>query len=971
MEKYDHKKIEKKWQEKWKKEQTFVADDASDKEKFYLLVEFPYPSGNLHVGHWYAFAVPDIFARYLRMCGKNVLFPIGFDAFGLPAENAAIKRGLNPRVWTYENIDFMRNQIHSMGASFDWSREVVTCDPKYYKWTQWQFIELYKKGLVYRKETAVNWCPNDKTVLANEQVAQGHCERCNAEIEKRLMPQWNMKITDYADRLIDDLVPLNWSEQIKDSQRNWIGRSDGAEIDFELKFTFTPDANENRGPHGEKAKLTVFTTRPDTLFGATYLVLAPEHLWVTQATDQNHNAIENKDEVLRYIVASSKKSELERAENKEKTGVEIKGIKAINPANKEEVPIFVADYVLGGYGTGAIMAVPAHDERDGAFAKKFDLPIREVIEPLFIRSSGEDALRKDEKIEKRDAVACIIKHWSEDKYLCVRWKSVPWRGFVTGGLDGEDVATAGVREIQEETGYKNIKFIRTLGDIVNVQFYHVNKQTNRWARFTGAYFELQNNECEEISEKEKAIHDLEWVPYEDVENFITAEDIQVLWSRFLDREEPYTSQGILTNSDQFNGLNSEEAKLKITEFVSGRMTKQYHLRDWVVSRQRYWGAPIPMVHCDACAAAGRNDGWLPVPEKQLPVVLPEVADYLPTGDGKSPLAKVRDWVEVPCPACGKPAERETDTLDTFVDSSWYYLRYTDPTNEQEFATKEKISTWMPIDVYSGGSEHTTMHVLYSRFWHKALFDAGLVTTSEPYARRMNRGLIMGPDGQKMSKSKGNVIDPDEVVSNLGADTVRMYLAFIGPYNELGAYPWNPNGAVGIRRFLERVWSMAEAIVDKPLSESTEVLLTKTVQKVGEDIASLKMNTAVSALMILSNHLQALPEVPKVAFETFIKLLHPFAPHLTSELVCRPKLADIDLLSWPTFDPSKLNSSLSFVAVQINGKLRATIQLSMKATEEEATAAARTEVHVSKWLENTLLLKVIFIPGKIINFVVKQ
>ena len=813
MEKYDHKKIEKKWQEKWKKDGSYAATNDSSAQKFYLLVEFPYPSGNLHVGHWYAFAVPDIFARYMRMCGKNVLFPIGFDAFGLPAENAAIKRGLNPRDWTFSNMEVMRNQIHSMGASFDWSREVVTCDPKYYQWTQWQFIELYKKGLVYRKETAVNWCPNDKTVLANEQVVSGHCERCGYEVEQRLMPQWNIKITDYADRLIDDLEPLNWPKQIKDSQINWIGRSEGAEISFGLNFTFKPSANANRGLNGEKAALSVFTTRPDTLFGATYLVLAPEHLWVTLATDETHNVLENKDEVKAYVEKAKRKTELERAENKEKTGVELKGVRAINPANGEEIPMFVADYVLGGYGTGAIMAVPAHDERDFAFAKKFSIEMRSVIE-------GKEA------------------------------------------------------------------------------------------------------------------------------------------------EEMFTGSGTTSNSGQFSGLPTEEAKQKITEFVGGKMTKQYHLRDWVVSRQRYWGVPIPMIHCDEC-------GYSPVPEDQLPVVLPEVEDYLPTGDGKSPLAKVRAWVEVPCPACGAPAERETDTLDTFVDSSWYYLRYTDPQNAEQFAAKEKIEQWMPIDLYSGGSEHTTMHVLYSRFWHKALFDIGLVNTQEPYARRMNRGLIMGPDGQKMSKSKGNVIDPDEVVGNLGADTVRMYLAFIGPYNELGSYPWNPNGAVGVRRFLERAWALAEKVKDVPMSQETEALLNQTIQKVGEDIGSLKMNTAVSALMILLNHFQSLPEVPIRAYETFIRLLHPFAPHLTSELAGRPNLTHIDLQTWPTFDPSKAEAKGSEVAVQINGKLRGTIHLPMNASEEEALSAARQSPNVVLWLQNTLEIKAIYVPGRVINFVVKS
>jgi leucyl-tRNA synthetase len=784
VEKYDHKKVEKKWQKKWEEDKPFQASDDSALEKYYLLVEFPYPSGNLHVGHWYAFSVPDIYARYLRMKGKNVLYPIGFDAFGLPAENAAIKRGLNPREWTYDNMAHMRDQIRSMGASFDWSREVVTCDPKYYKWTQWQFIELYKKGLVYRKETAVNWCPNDKTVLANEQVVGGHCERCNALVEQRLMPQWNIKITDYADRLIDDLATLNWPKQIKDSQINWIGRSEGAEIEFKLT---------------NGTSLRVFTTRPDTLFGATYMVVAPEHS-LAQASEDT--------DVQAYVEQAKRKTELERAENKEKTGVELKGVKAINPANGEEIPIFVADYVLGGYGTGAIMAVPAHDERDGEFAATFNIPVREVVK---------------------------------------------------GGSG----------------------------------------------------------------------------------------------------ELPYTGSGTLVNSGKFDGMESEEAKKAITEFVGGKPTKQYHLRDWVVSRQRYWGVPIPMISCQKC-------GYNPAPEDQLPVVLPEVEDYLPTGDGKSPLAKVKEWVEVPCPSCGGAAERETDTLDTFVDSSWYFLRYTDPQNEQEFASKGNIAHWMPVDLYSGGSEHTTMHVLYSRFWHKALFDMGLVTTAEPYTRRMNRGLIMGPDGQKMSKSKGNVIDPDEVVGNLGADTVRMYLAFIGPYNEVGSYPWNPNGAVGVRRFLERAWNMQEKVKDAPMTPETQTLLQQTIQKVGSDIESLKMNTAVSALMVLMNHLNDLSEVPKDAYATFLALLSPFAPHVGSELAER---MGVVLDAWPAYDASKVALKSAPVVVQINGKVRATLLLPPGMPEAEALAAARVDATVGKWLQNKPEIKAVYVPGKVINFVV--
>jgi leucyl-tRNA synthetase len=797
MERYDPAAIEKKWQERWQKAEAFNTPDIKPGAKnFYLLTEFAYPSGNLHVGHWYAFAVPDILARYLRMRGHNVLYPAGFDAFGLPAENAAIKNNLNPRVWTYQNIEHMRTQQRSMGATFDWSREVITCDPGYYKWTQWMFVQFFKKGLAYRKETAVNWCPNDKTVLANEQVIDGKCERCGHEVEQRLMPQWNLKITDYADQLIDDLDALQWPAQIKEAQKNWIGRSEGAQLHFALTTGGT---------------LAVFTTRPDTLFGATYMVVAPEHSLVDQFGDASVQA---------YVKKAKKKSELERlSDGKEKSGIELKGVKAIHPATKKELPIYVADYVLMGYGTGAIMAVPAHDERDFAFAKKFNLPVREVI---------------------------------------------------TGGNSVNGV---------------------------------------------------------------------------------------------------YVGEGNLINSGQFDGMASTEAKRKITEFVGGRMTKHYHLRDWVVSRQRYWGVPIPMIHCEKC-------GYNPVPEKDLPVLLPDVEDYLPTGDGKSPLAKVKSFVETTCPTCGGKAERETDTLDTFVDSSWYFLRYCDPKNEQEFASKEKLKIWMPVNLYSGGSEHTTMHVLYSRFWHKALYDLGLVGEREPYLCRMNRGLIMGPDGQKMSKRWNNVIDPDEQVRQYGADTVRTYLAFIGPYNEAGAYPWNPGGISGVRRFLERVWKLApeagpvaetKTEVRGPAAGALEMLLKQTIQKVGDDIASLKMNTAVSALMILTNSLSQLEAVPRDTYKILLQLLSPFAPHIAHELAERAGFTKEEWEYWPAVDTNKFTSAVVSVAVQVNGKTRATIELATTVSKEEAVIAARSAA--GKWLQGKAEKKIIYVPGKIVSFVV--
>ena len=762
---YDPKEIEGKWQKEWQKTELYKTPDVVvGKENFYFLTEFAYPSGNLHLGHWYAFSVPDILARYLRMNGKNVLYPAGFDAFGLPAENAAIKNKRNPAEWTFANIDYMRKQQRSMGASFDWSREIVTCDPKYYRWTQWQFIEFLKKGLAYQAEREVNWCPKDKTVLANEQVINGHCERCDSVIEKRNMLQWNLKITDYADRLINDLDRLDWPEPIKEAQKNWIGRSEGVEINFEIK-------NSNK-------KIKVFTTRPDTIFGATYVVLAPEHELVLKLKPQ----ISNWNEIVRYIEQANNKTEIHRtAEGKEKTGLELRGVEAINPATKKEIPVWIADYVLPHYGTGAIMGVPADDERDKEFAEKFNLLI--------------------------------------------------------------------------------------------------------------------------------------------VEN--------------------YTAAGF--------------------EDYGNKVTK-YKLRDWVVSRQRYWGVPIPVIHCKKCGAQ-------PVLESELPVLLPEIEDYLPRDDGKSPLAKVRNWVEVKCPKCGGEAERETDTLDTFVDSSWYYLRYTDPYNDKQLASKEKMNKWMPVDLYSGGSEHTTMHLLYSRFWHKVLFDLGLVGESEPYQRRMNRGLILGPDGQKMSKSRGNVIDPDKEVERLGADTVRMYMAFIGPYNVPGNYPWNLDAAVGIRRFLERIWLVASKDKNDD-ARHQEVLMNQTIKKVSEDIEAMKFNTAISSLMIWLNAREKKEEgFSKTEFEILLLLLAPFAPHITEELWHSLGRTDsIHTQNWPTYDSKKIERDEITLAVQVDDKVRASLLVLRGQGEEEIKAAALALPEVKKWLNGKAPKKVIIVPRRIISIV---
>ncbi len=943
---YDHKVIERKWRRYWENKKIYKAADKNrSKQNFYTLVEIPYPSGNLHVGHWYAFSVPDIFARYKRMWGMNVMFPIGFDAFGLPAENAAIKRGLNPKKWTYDNIKYMENQLRSMGASFDWDRKIITADPEYYRWTQWMFLHLFKKNLAYQKETQANWCPSCKTVLANEQVVSGRCERCDSEVEKKNILQWNLKITDYAEQLLNDLDELQWPEPIKESQRNWIGKSEGAEIKFQIS--------------NSKSQIPVFTTRPDTIFGATYLVLSPEH---EKIPNYNHQ-ITNWDEVIRYIEQSKKKTEIERtAENREKTGVELKGIKAINPATKEEIPIFVADYVLSGYGTGAIMAVPAHDERDLEFAKKYNLPIKQVIAPFFI--DKDNPPKEEKKWSPRKAVQAVIKHPEKDEIVQIHWKKMPWKTLVIGGVEeGESFEEAVIREVREETGFKNFRKVEKLGWEIRSQFYAEHKDINRDAHVQVFIVELEDLEQDKLSEEESEKHTVNWVPTSDLEKtFWPISELPEIVANIKNRKYVFSGNGKLINSSEFNDLDSEKAKDEIIKFVGGTKKTTYKLRDWGVSRQRYWGVPIPIIHCEKC-------GQVPVPDKDLPVKLPEIKDYLPRNDGKSPLAKAEKWVSVKCPNCKGKAERETDTLDTFVDSSWYFLRYTDPKNKKEFADKKKMEDWMPVDFYSGGAEHNTMHLLYSRFWQKALYDLGLVKDKEPYKMRMNRGLILGPDGNKMSKSKGNVVDPDEIVRNLGADTVRTYLSFIGPFNETGHYPWSTDGIVGVRRFLERVWKLREKVTEGE-NVKDEILFNRTIKKVGEDIQSLKMNTAVSALMIFTNALAKQNTISKKEFETLLILLAPFAPHLTEELwqAVLKKKSSIHQEKWPKFNPKKIGRNMTTIAIQINGKVRAVMEAEGQESEEKIKEMALSQEAVQKWIVGKEIKKVIYVKGKVLNIV---
>lgn len=946
MKQYDHTKIEKKWQKEWEKKKIYKANDKSDKKKFYPLVEFPFPSGSgLHTGHIRSYTAMDIVARKRRMQGENVLYPIGWDAFGLPTENYAIKTGIQPKIVTKQNTDNFRKQLKALGISFDWSREVNTSDPEYYRWTQWIFLKMYEKGLAYKSKMEINWCPKDKIGLANEEVIDGKCERCGTVVEKREKEQWMLAITKYADRLYDDLDSVDYLEKIKIQQRNWIGRSEGAEIDFAIK--------------GSGEKLKVFTTRPDTLFGVTYIVLAPEHAGIKNLL----SSVKNRSEVEAYIQNSKKKTEIERTdEKKEKTGVKLEGIFAVNPANNENVPIFVADYVFANYGTGAIMAVPAHDERDFEFAKKFKLPVRSVVECLFKKTDGADAVRENMAYVERDAVVCIIKHWSEDKYLCSKWKSNDWQGFVTGGIEGgDDVITTATKEIAEETGYTNVRHVKSFGK-VHTQFYHDVKKVNRFAHFRVMYVELGSGDQKEVAAEEKALAEMVWVDKAKVRDFINRDDMKAAWD-IATGTSLFTGTGILADSGEFTGMDSENAKKKIVEKVGGKMVKKYKLRDWIFSRQRYWGEPIPMIHCKDC-------GWVPVPEKELPVKLPPVKKYTPTDSGESPLAAISKWVNVKCPKCKGKAVRETDTMPNWAGSSWYYLRYTDSKNKKAFASTTNLKKWTPVDWYNGGMEHTTLHLLYSRFWHKFLFDQKLVPTSEPYQKRTSHGLVLAEGGEKMSKSKGNVVNPDELVQTYGADTLRLYEMFMGPFDQ--AIAWDSKSLIGPRRFVERIFTLSEKIQAKgELSKEANVLLQKTIKKVTLDIESMGFNTAVSSMMILVNKLTSENVIPRKGFEDFLKLLAPFAPHVAEEvwnMIGNKK--SIHLAEWPVADESKLIDESVTIIVQVNGKVRGQFLSSHKANKDELEKIALGLDDVKKWVGDKKTEKIIVVPGKLVSIVVK-
>lgn len=950
MKKYDHNKIEKKWQKEWVKKKLYKTADASEKPKFYILDMFPYPSGEgLHVGHPKGYIATDIVSRMKRMQGFNVLHPMGFDAFGLPAENYAIKTKTNPMDSVAKNVARYKKQLEIIGFDYDWSREINTTDSKYYKWTQWIFLKLLEKGLAYESFEPINWCPSCKTGLANEDVEDGKCERCGSVVEKKPMRQWVLKITDYADRLLADLDKLDWPESIKESQRNWIGRSEGAEIEFAVL--------------GRKEKLKVFTTRPDTLFGVTYVVLAPEHEFVTEILKHREN-LKNHDEVVKYVAQARVMTQIERTDaKKDKTGVRLGDVMVINPANNERVPVYVADYVLEGYGTGAVMAVPAHDDRDFAFAKKYKLPIRYVVEPKFLGTQGDGAAHLNEPFIRREAVCIIVRNPKNGTYLCNSWKNFDMHGLFSGGIEeGEDIVETARREILEETGYKNLKFIRQSPIAINTFFYQRVKKQNRHAHFRFAFFDLENEERIPVSEEEAAIHEIVWKKREELKDFFTVFEGTFMLN-ILDGDPAYIDKGILADSGKFSGMTSEEAMKKITESVGGKWVVKYKLKDWVFSRQRYWGEPFPILH------DGKN--IVPVSEKDLPVELPKVKSYEPTGTGESPLADISKWVNVKI-GKGKNAKvlkRETNTMPQWAGSSWYYLRYMDPHDNKQLVDPKKEKYWNQVDFYVGGAEHATRHLIYARFWHKFLYDIGVVSTLEPFKKLQSVGLIMGEDGRKMSKRFGNVVNPDDIVSTYGADTLRIYEMFMGPFDQ--SIAWSTSSIIGSRRFLERVWKLQEKITkDAVLSKETDILLNKTIQKVSEDLAVLHHNTAVSSLMILSNEFEKASSIPRTVYEIFLKLLAPLAPHMTEDIWANlGNKKSIHTSQWPIADQSRLSNEMVKIIVQVNGRVRASFEALKTADKTSLEKEALALADIQKWIGNKTPNKIIVVPGKLVSIVI--
>lgn len=958
MQKYDPKQLEPKWQKIWAETKLYEVTEEPKQPKHYVLDMFPYPSGaGLHIGHVRNFSISDTYARYARQTGKNVLHPMGWDSFGLPAENYAIKTGIAPQKATKDNTDNFRRQLKSLGFSYDWSREIDSSQPGYYRWTQWFFLLLHKRGLAYQDESLQWWCDKCKTVLANEQVVNGCCWRHeDTPVTKRLTKQWFFKITEYADRLLDDLDDLDWPEKIKAMQRNWVGRSVGAELEFAVT--------------GSKEKIEVFTTRPDTLYGATYMVLAPEHPLVEAITTE-----EQRKAVKTYVAATEQKSDIERMNTeREKTGV-FTGAYAINPATEQKIPVWAADYVLGGYGTGAIMAVPAHDQRDYEFARKFELPITVVVEPV-TGTPQEDP-------EFRCSIVALVER-EDGKLLSINWgPKLGGNLLIGGGLEGdEEIVAAAKREIAEETGYSNVELIEQ-SEIIHHHYFAASKNKQREIAATGLHFRLKGDKQDksQLEADEAGKFTVEWLTPDEAEARITDPLHHYVFDKFM-RQRVYTGEGIMVNSGAYDGMSSAEAREKMVGGF-GRELVNYRMRDWLISRQRYWGAPIPMIHCQKC-------GTMPVPEADLPVVLPHIDSYEPSGDGKAPLGRAADWVTVQCPECDGPAERETDTMDGFACSSWYFLRFADPHNSKEAFAAAKAKYWLPVDTYVGGAEHAVMHLLYARFWTKVMQDAGLVAFGEPFTRLRNQGLIMGPDGDKMSKSKGNVIDPlDYIEQGYGADSLRLYELFIGPYDQSVA--WNPSGIDGTKRFLNRVWALvqdhletkgrldaATDSTDEILETAVAVTVHKAIRKVTVDLEGFSFNTPIAAMMAAVNELYKLKTrmpLGSAAWQQNLKLLvqilAPFAPHITEELWQQlGGEGSVHVAPWPTFDQRLVTDDLVTIVVQVNGKLRGQLEVDADATEESITKAAQEDARVAQHLAGKQVVKTIFVPGKLVNFVVK-
>ena len=1138
MEKYNPQKIEPKWQKHWKDKGVFKADETLKKEKFYVLDMFPYPSGSgLHVGHPKGYIATDVIARMKMMQGFNVLHPMGWDAFGLPAENYAIANKVHPKAGTDKNIEVFKKQLELLGFTYDWDREVNTTDPDYYKWTQWAFIQMFKKGIAYESHEPINWCPSCKTGLANEDVEDCKCERCGTVVEQKPLRQWVLKITDYADRLLEGLDRLpEWESSIKEMQRHWIGKSEGASV----SFVVIP--SEAEGSLSEAKTIEVFTTRPDTLFGATYMVLAPEHPLVVD----NELDIKNYEEVKKYIEKTKNKTDMERGElNKDKTGVKLEGVEVINPVNNEKIPVFIADYVMMGYGTGAIMAVPAHDERDFEFAEKYGLEIKEVVAKKFGK-------RLPEAIH-RDGVCGIIEN--EGKILVLMHKRtgiyrLPAGGFEEGENDEETI----LREIKEETGYKNVLFVDYLGTVeANYDATVIEKTVMRHRFLKGYSLKLENEDKLPEGEYESDRFDMMWLNQDEaLEKFANnseslGEDEFV--KRYFDLESKcFISEGTSINSDFLDSLETKEAKIKIIEWLeekgSGKKTTNYKLRDWVFSRQRYWGEPIPLVHCEGCEnkkynyiclhgftgsnernfwpylvnaleekgnkvfcpklpntdepnvenqlqyiidnvdfdidentvlvghslggvviyklleklnkKVGKvllidpvvtskfpdnscpavekscdwkfdwekikklssefvilgdvnfeiifekdlrslakelnaelvlsipeeghfcgekepkildllsNSGWIPVPEDQLPLELPDVKKYEPSGTGESPLANIDEWVNTTCPKCGGPARRETNTMPQWAGSCWYYLRYEDPYNDKALVDKKKEKYWSPIDLYVGGAEHATRHLIYARFWHKFLYDIGVVNYDEPFTKLQHVGLILAEDGRKMSKRWNNVVNPDDIVAEFGADAMRVYEMFMGPFDQPVA--WNTKGVVGARRFLDKVWNLQSKLTDENNKE-LETILHQTIKKVSEDISKMHFNTAIAQMMILVNEMTKQISLGKEQYGQLVQILSPFAPHITEELWSQLGNKDLVYVSWPEYDESKIIENIATIVVQINGKLRGEMTVSADISEDDAKKQALEIENVVKWLEGKKPKKVIYVKGKLVSVVV--